>query len=489
MATPFLCYAVYFEKDLSVGVNDPQEVYKLQAFLQNQGVYSGKMNGVFGGDVFTAVKLFQINNRINPTGYFGPQTREKANYFHEKNDSPEVSVPAPSASAGMMSLLNIDENMIEGNLAAKLLARNEFFGAKLLLMAIVLLLIIFKIWSKRRELARAWILSLNPELKKGNLRISGKLIGKIVPFYLSYSKFNSKKEKTGRRKDPLVLKLDIHRVKVKKYEEKIADIAAITKNANIDLADSPKKIKLLAKIKKENEEMRNIDQRLNIILDKENDLARKMALIEKEARAKIAILINETGVGRVEKNIREMIEKEEADRKEILDLRSDIENSVALARERFTKNGDRNLADILPYLVSLEKEMQDLFELFQTGGVGFKETKIDLLKKRDEVDMLLRIANEPPKAEQENQAGNRENQAVEPNYYEILMVDSKASQEEIEKAWRKLSHQYASDKFEKYADLPEWVKKEAENKHKLINKAHDILRDPVIRKNYDNQYS
>ena len=63
------------------------------------------------------------------------------------------------------------------------------------------------------------------------------------------------------------------------------------------------------------------------------------------------------------------------------------------------------------------------------------------------------------------------------DYYKILGVDKKASQDEIKKAYRKLAVQYHPDK--------NVGNKEAEEKFKLINEANEVLGDPDKRQKYD----
>lgn len=62
------------------------------------------------------------------------------------------------------------------------------------------------------------------------------------------------------------------------------------------------------------------------------------------------------------------------------------------------------------------------------------------------------------------------------DYYEILGVKRDASQEEVQKAFRKLARKYHPD-----------VNKEAgaEDKFKELNEAYEVLRDPEKRKRYD----
>jgi len=63
------------------------------------------------------------------------------------------------------------------------------------------------------------------------------------------------------------------------------------------------------------------------------------------------------------------------------------------------------------------------------------------------------------------------------DYYAVLGVDKKASQEEIKRAYRKLAQKYHPDKNP--------GDKKAEEKFKEINEAYEVLSDPEKRKKYD----
>lgn len=68
------------------------------------------------------------------------------------------------------------------------------------------------------------------------------------------------------------------------------------------------------------------------------------------------------------------------------------------------------------------------------------------------------------------------------NFYEILGVDKKASDNDIKKAYRKLSLKYHPDKQVGKTDEE---KAEAELKFKQVNEAYQTLSDPEKRRTYD----
>jgi len=63
------------------------------------------------------------------------------------------------------------------------------------------------------------------------------------------------------------------------------------------------------------------------------------------------------------------------------------------------------------------------------------------------------------------------------DYYKVLGIDKKASQDEIKKAFRKLAVKYHPDKNKD--------NKAAEEKFKQVNEANEVLSDPEKRKKYD----
>ncbi len=75
------------------------DVKMLQQFLTNQGLYTGPINGSYLTQTYNAVVQFQTKQGINPaTGYFGPETRAKANQIISggSNTTQTTTKTAPS---------------------------------------------------------------------------------------------------------------------------------------------------------------------------------------------------------------------------------------------------------------------------------------------------------------------------------------------------------------------------------------------------------
>jgi len=68
------------------------------------------------------------------------------------------------------------------------------------------------------------------------------------------------------------------------------------------------------------------------------------------------------------------------------------------------------------------------------------------------------------------------------DYYNILGIDKNASEDDIKKAFRKLSLKWHPDR---HANDSEKEKKEAEEKFKEIAEAYGVLSDPEKRSKYD----
>lgn len=95
-------------------------VEELQDFLQDQGLYLGKIDGKLGLGTVRAIKLFQSANSLKPDGYFGLASRTKAkillaNSLKESEDSEKaetgvVTPPVKEVSEDTKELLKrVDE--------------------------------------------------------------------------------------------------------------------------------------------------------------------------------------------------------------------------------------------------------------------------------------------------------------------------------------------------------------------------------------------
>jgi predicted Zn-dependent protease with MMP-like domain/curved DNA-binding protein CbpA len=75
--------------------------------------------------------------------------------------------------------------------------------------------------------------------------------------------------------------------------------------------------------------------------------------------------------------------------------------------------------------------------------------------------------------------------AGEPDYYAILGLTAVASDEDIRQAYRSLAKRWHPDH---YAMAPEEVGRQAERRMRAINRAHDVLGDPALRRDYDRRH-
>jgi peptidoglycan hydrolase-like protein with peptidoglycan-binding domain len=73
-------------------------VIQLQNFLTTQNLYTGPVTGNFLLQTKGAVQRFQSKFDITPTGYFGPQSRVKANELLAASQQPQETVPKGTAS-------------------------------------------------------------------------------------------------------------------------------------------------------------------------------------------------------------------------------------------------------------------------------------------------------------------------------------------------------------------------------------------------------
>jgi len=84
---PFIRPVVYWERS--------NEVKKLQNFLKDQGYFAGTVDGIFGPNLYTALKKFQAANGINMTGSVGPLTFNKLNEIAGNTSDVQTATTTP----------------------------------------------------------------------------------------------------------------------------------------------------------------------------------------------------------------------------------------------------------------------------------------------------------------------------------------------------------------------------------------------------------
>jgi len=130
-------------------------------------------------------------------------------------------------------------------------------------------------------------------------------------------------------------------------------------------------------------------------------------------------------------------------------------------------------------------------EIFRMDFVNFAQKfESDRIPLKDAIAHTLRLKEEAetlsiPPAEEEVP----KEEIVKENYYDILGVSPKSSQEEIKKAYRKKILECHPDGILRWATdmdkVPEWVKRKADEMTKKLNEAGQVLSDSNKRREYD----
>ena len=65
---------------------DDDEVFAAQVVLRKNGCYEGRLDGVFADGTVYAIKLFEANMGLRPTGKLGADTAEALRQSHDRFD-------------------------------------------------------------------------------------------------------------------------------------------------------------------------------------------------------------------------------------------------------------------------------------------------------------------------------------------------------------------------------------------------------------------
>lgn len=108
-----------FSVSLGYGSKNTAEVLKLQQFLVKQGLLSVSPTGIYLSLTEGAVKVFQQNNGVEATGFFGPLTRAVANA-----QLASTFVPSTPSSVAIQAITS-DDSLAGQSSAASVLAGSK----------------------------------------------------------------------------------------------------------------------------------------------------------------------------------------------------------------------------------------------------------------------------------------------------------------------------------------------------------------------------
>ncbi len=169
-----------------------------------------------------------------------------------------------------------------------------------------------------------------------------------------------------------------------------------------------------------------------------------------------------------------------------LKVKREIENKISEAIEEL-----ENALENAQKHKSLEAESYiiECYEELKMIRQGFsQQDSFSQIKER--IGMIIEQARIIAEANTFDDAGSETSQENIPpqsrNYYEILGLDKDASQEQIKKAYRDLAKKYHPDR---YADLADDLRDQAEQRFKEINEAFSVLSDTQKRAEYDSRLS
>lgn len=123
--------------------------------------------------------------------------------------------------------------------------------------------------------------------------------------------------------------------------------------------------------------------------------------------------------------------------------------------------------------------LDDLLEVLKRTTFEFIEERIAFPMQQPPQPRVRRVSKAPKvkKAKAERAAKPAKREAQGPTLYEILGVDAKAEPEVIEAAWKAKARLYHPDRAP--------ISAVAIERMKAVNAAHDVLKDPIKRREYD----
>lgn len=123
-----ILYNVFFENNIILGLSKygsrGSEVTQIQTKLKRWGYYKGSVDGIYGSQTLSAVKLFQKKNGLVVDGIAGTRTLNAMGIYNSSNSG--------SSSSSNSSNLNLLSRLVYGE------ARGEPYSGQVAVAAVVL---------------------------------------------------------------------------------------------------------------------------------------------------------------------------------------------------------------------------------------------------------------------------------------------------------------------------------------------------------------
>lgn len=295
----------------------------------------------------------------------------------------------------------------------------------------------FHIRSKKRNSAKEWILSLEPLLRGSGVKISGKLISKIVPLHGEYEKIKEECRRIKTEIGEIDRNINVHQQNIQRHNRTITTIESISG------PNAPQIKKERKKIEKERQIIHSLKERHSRLLKVKQEQSVSLAALKEEAREVIAKCIGgEKPKGDWEGKMR----KEWEYRERIKALIKETEGIIEKGRAR-TKDSMK-----LAGFLTLQNNLDGLLQSVESEEIPWEKVEEEILILKEEAEILSTLP--------EKETGE------EPNYYQILGVKPDAPLEEIKRRYRLLATVYHPDKGAKDDEM-----------FKRITEAYEVLSD------------